>query len=347
MLRLPLFVLLITLISSNNWMNAQMLHGTSYVPVAKLKGIAFTSPSNPFSKDPMPAIADINAEWISILPYAFTPKNKPDVIYNTPGQWWGEKEVGVREIVRTARASGLKCLMKPHVWIHWADWTGHMEFKEKEDWEEWESAYEKYILEFAELSEELKLEMFCIGTEFRRAIHHRPQFWFDLIKKVRSIYSGPLVYAANWDDFEDVPFWRELDFIGVNAYFPLTNESTPGIRSLKKNWQAPLAKIKALQRKMGKPVIFTEFGYLSVDGCAYKHWELEPKMREMEVNEQAQANAIQALFEVFWEEDWWAGGFLWKWFPNPDSHHKPYDWSYSPQEKQSADVVRNWYGRED
>ena len=27
---------------------------------------------------------------------------------------------------------------------------------------------------------------------------------------------------------------------------------------------------------------------------------------------------LQALFEEFWHEDWFAGGFVWKWFHNYD-----------------------------
>ena len=66
---------------------------------------------------------------------------------------------------------------------------------------------------------------------------------------------------------------------------------------------------------MGKIKIRGPFGYLSVDGCAHRVWELEAKVNHLAVNEQAQANALDALFETYWSEKYGAGGFLWKWFP--------------------------------
>lgn len=36
------------------------------------------------------------------------------------------------------------------------------------------------------------------------------------------------------------------------------------------------------------------------------------------VNLEAQANALQAIHNQFWKEDWFAGGFIWKWFHNHD-----------------------------
>jgi hypothetical protein len=61
-----------------------------------------------------------------------------------------------------------------------------------------------------------KMELFCFGTELGNAIAKRPQYWSQLIVKIRK-YTGKLTYAANWDDFDKVPFWKELDYIGIDA----------------------------------------------------------------------------------------------------------------------------------
>ena len=45
--------------------------------------------------------------------------------------------------------------------------------------------------------------------------------WVQLINKTRTIYKGQLTYAANYDNYHEVDFWEHLDFIGINAYFPL------------------------------------------------------------------------------------------------------------------------------
>jgi hypothetical protein len=54
------------------------------------------------------------------------------------------------------------------------------------------------------------MELFCFGTELGNAIAKRPQYWSQLIVKIRKIYTGKLTYAANWDDFDKVPFGRNL-----------------------------------------------------------------------------------------------------------------------------------------
>jgi hypothetical protein len=59
---------------------------------------------------------------------------------------------------------------------------------------------------------------------------------------------GKLTYAANWDDFDKVPFWNELDYIGIDAYFPLSNATTPSVLELNDAWQQHIKKIEKLQR---------------------------------------------------------------------------------------------------
>jgi len=46
--------------------------------------------------------------------------------------------------------------------------------------------------------------------------------WRRLIAETRDVYSGPILYGANFDQFEQVGFWDALDGIAVSAYFPLS-----------------------------------------------------------------------------------------------------------------------------
>lgn len=302
------------------------------------KGITLTAPSKPFPKNPMPAIKAIHSNAIAVIPYGFTRPNTAKLQFNIGWQWWGEKEVGVRESIRLAQEAKIKVMLKPQVYIP-GGWTGTFNLKTNEDWEEWEKGYTEYILFMAAIAEELQVALFCFGTEFKTAVAQRPSYWPKLIKQVKSIYTGPLVYAANWDAYEAVPFWNEMDYIGINAYFPLINDKTPTVEQLKNQWKTKVQKIGTFACTQNKPVLFTEFGYLSVDGCAYNTWELEKKVKQLAINEQAQANAIQALYESFREETWWAGGFLWKWFPNEDGHEGYFERDYTPQTKLAAPIL--------
>ncbi len=94
--------------------------------------------------------------------------------------------------------------------------------------------------------------------------------WQDLIEDVRRVYSGPVGYAANFDNYYQVGFWPNLDVIGINAYFKLrdkllADESEQHLYPLLVDgWRsvlAELAKYREAQSPGDKPVIFTEMGY--------------------------------------------------------------------------------------
>ncbi len=96
----------------------------------------------------------------------------------------------------------------------------------------WFSNYEKFILHYAELAEKNHLDILCIGTELQKTIPKEKE-WRSLIKKIRYVYHGPLTYAANfYVEFEKITFWDELDYIGIQAYFPLSKSNDPMLSEL-------------------------------------------------------------------------------------------------------------------
>jgi hypothetical protein len=167
-----------------------------------------------------------------------------------------------------------------------------------------------------------------------------------LIDHARSKYSGKLTYSSNWDSYNFVPFWDHLDYIGISAYFPLTETQTPSVEELTRKWSPTKKRLKKFSKRNNKQILFTEFGYMSIDGCAYKAWEIEKEISNRAINEVAQANAIDALLHNFWDEPYWAGGFLWKWFPDMQGHEGYIDKDYTPQGKLSEQVVTKWYEKD-
>ena len=96
--------------------------------------------------------------------------------------------------------------------------------------------------------------------------------WRRTIERARSVYAGPLTYAANFDQYDQVAFWPELDLIGINAYFPLqetlgVERSAPEMeRAFEARWGELLDGIDAHRRRLGAPehpVLFTEMGYVA------------------------------------------------------------------------------------
>lgn len=309
----------------------------------RIHGLNLVAPPEPFDRNPMPAVERVGAEWIAVIPYAYSRPGEARVHFSgLRWQWWGESREGARETIALAKRHGLKVLLKPQVYVP-GSWTGAIDFETEAAWQAWERDYEAYILPLAGVAQMQQADMFCIGTEFKASSRKRPGFWKALIRKIRERYDGPLTYAANWDEYEQVPFWQKLDYIGVDAYFPLLDEPTPEVAALRKSWGPYCARLARFAARQDKPVLFTEYGYLSVDGCAWNTWELEARLDHIPINEQAQANALKALYQTFDSERWWAGGFLWKWFPNMRGHEGYPAKDYTPQGKLGEEVVKTWY----
>ena len=308
----------------------------------KINGVSFVASRDSISDVHIKPVININANFAAVMPYGFIRDlENPEVFYNTDRQWFGESLLGVKQYIEALHKQDVKVMMKPHIWIGRGDFTGHVKMTSEEKWKQFEISYSKFILDFAQLAEETNAEILCIGTELEQFIVNRPEYWNDLINKIKTIYKGKLTYAANWDEFKRTPFWDKLDYIGVDAYFPISNKQTPTVEDSKNGWIEHKEVIKTLSGKHDKPILFTEFGYRSVDYTGKEPWRSERSMGEL--NLQAQANTTQALFETFWDEEWFAGGFIWKWFINDERAGGPENHMFTPQNKPVEAIIKNNY----
>ena len=72
-----------------------------------------------------------------------------------------------------------------------------------------------------------------------------------------------------------MPFWDELDIIGIDAYFPLTGSNDPTKEDLIAAWEIHADEIQSWREEMNltdKDVILTEIGYPSADGANTQPW---------------------------------------------------------------------------
>jgi hypothetical protein len=295
--------------------------------------------------DCMAPVKQLNANWVSLCPFAFLNPGDPKVYYNTIENYWGDRPENLSKLVQQAKDKDLKILLKPHFWVQGDGWPGEYNLSE-EDWLIWEESYKSFVIELASFAETLELEMYCIGVEFKNAVNARPEFWKGLINDIRSIYHGELLYAANWDNFQNISFWDQLDYIGIDAYFPILDATTPAKDQLKKKWAQHKRELVRISKTVNKPILFTEYGYRSVDNPAWKQWEIEYLGHEKSVNLQAQTNAYEALYESIWDEEWFAGGFVWKWYPDIKSAGGINNSDYTPQGKPAEKIIKQWYTKQ-
>ena len=316
---------------------------TSIYPT-KINGVSYVASRDSISNHHVIPLNKIYANHASVMPFGFIRElSHPQIQYNSDRQWFGETIQGTKQYIQVLKEDGIKVMMKPQIWVWRGEFTGEIKMTNESDWKLLETSYTKFILDYAKLAEEINVEIFCIGTELENFIAERPEYWNTLIKEIRSIYNGKLTYAANWNEYIKTPFWNELDYIGIDAYFPVSDLKTPSVKDCMLGLEPWKKEMKAYHLKFNKPILFTEFGYRSVDYAGKQPWRSDRDMNS--VNLAAQTNATQAFFKTFWDEDWIAGGYIWKWFINHEKSGGPNNFMFTPQNKPANMVVAQYFSK--
>lgn len=311
---------------------------------SKINGLSFVASNDSIQQQHIKPILEMNANWVSIMPFAFMESlDDRDLHYNDSRQWFGERVEGVKQNIKMMHLNGIKVMLKPQIWIGRGEFTGYISMKNEKDWKMFEQNYRDMILLYAKLAQEIQVEMFCIGTELSNFVSKRPEFWRSLILSVKEVYSGELTYAENWDKIDKVPFWSDVDYIGVDAYFPVSEEKTSTLKGLKTSWQPILQNLEALSNTQNKPILFTEFGYRSINYAGKQPWD--SSRIDGQYNETNQDILLKGLFENIWDRPWFAGGFLWKWFHNSNRHSNLQNNRFNVQNKKAESSVRNYYAK--
>jgi hypothetical protein len=311
-------------------------------PERKINGVSFVASGEKLTNDNVRPLVALDANYAAIMPFAMLKNlNEPNIIYDSEKQWFGETPKGVKQYINELKHEDISIMLKPQVWVMRGEFTGKIKMNSENDWLTLEKTYADFILRFAKIAQENNVAIYCIGTELELFVENRPNYWIELIKKVKAIYRGKLTYAANWDEYTKTTFWEELDYVGVDGYFPLSEEKTPKVKALKEKWLKHKLVMKKHSDSLQKKILFTEFGYRSVDYATAKPWEVD--YNKTSVNLQGQVNATKALFEMLWYEDWFAGGFVWKWFidyENVGGNNNP---RFTPQNKPAEKTIREFY----
>lgn len=292
-----------------------------------------------------------NVEWISVTPFGWQDRLGGTVIEtNGDAGYWSESDSGIVELARMAHARGLRLALKPHLWV--MDGSGGGKLAEldpgtPEGWRAWFRSYREFLLRYAALAETAKVDLLIIGAELARATTRHPGEWRALIAETRRVYRGPVTYAANWyEEVEGIEFWDDLDFIGVQAYYPLAEAAGADGAALERGWARPLATLEKISARWGKPVVFTEIGWKSTADGAVRPWEWPEDSSQLlsRVSTRAQANAYEAFFRAVWPKPWFGGAYFWKWYGRHERTGGAGDPDFTPQNKPAEAVLARGFG---
>lgn len=288
-----------------------------------------------------------NIEWVAIVPF-FYQKTEWTKIMNGPD------EVGVRnrrdssfiKVIHELHNRKLRVFLKPHLWMD-EGWRSNITLDSDEEWDTWFESYRRNMIHYAIMADQCGVELLCIGAEFKSSIVKQPEKWDALIKDIKEVYGGKLTYAANWDsEYKKVKFWSQMDYIGIQAYFPLTNSKNPTLQKIKSGWNSHINDLDLLSQKYDKPILFSEIGYRSDETSTIKPWEWWSPQKDSlnQVSFQTQHYAYEAAFQKLWNKEWFAGMYFWQWH-NYSYKNEDDNLDFTPRFKPAENTLAKWYGK--
>jgi len=287
-------------------------------------------------------LASLGVTWVSLHTWDPLQRGLHEPVFADSGGRHGFRDL--RALVANAHAAGLRVMVKPHLEMSGFEASqqerlvlrgpdsparralvarveaqlataalgqhNRVAMRSSRDWQRWFESYRGYILPFAREAQQAGADMFCVGRELDTSVVAREADWRDVVARVRAEFHGPLTYSANFDTWQGIAFWDALDFIGVSAYFPLSDRADPQLAELEASWERLLAPLAAAARRWGKPVLLTEAGFPSIPNAARAPWReervtadvwLQARCYEATLRALARQPAVEGVFFWLWE----------------------------------------------
>ena len=295
--------------------------------------------------DLLPRLHALGVTHVTLVSFGWQrAADDPRVRIDTSDGWYSESHRGIRALARQADSLGMDVILKPHIWIGGYDEAqdrSEIGFETEVAWEQWEASYRRFLMVYARLAAEVEADVLVLGTELSSVATTRPAFFRALADTARTVYDGDLTYAANWhDEYRQVAFWDALDYVGVQAYFPIANAPNPSLDTLRAHWRRHRRALAQVHQQTGKPVLLTEIGYRSARTAAEAPWRWPEKEGGVPADSTLQARCYRAFFSTMHGAPWFAGAIIWKWHPRT-SRQRPT--AFTPQGKPAERVLARWY----
>ncbi|HVT03794.1 MAG TPA: hypothetical protein VHL58_10535 [Thermoanaerobaculia bacterium] len=253
---------------------------------------------------------DLGYNALALIPFAGQDGPYADEVRMWNRSPESETDLDLQIVSRHAHALGMTLLLKPQVWV--GHGTDSLHIDPRGGWEKWFASYRRFILHHAMVARLQGIEWLAVGTELTLT-EKQPQ-WHQLIRDVRALYQGHIVYAANWDAFAATPLWNELDAVGIDVYAPLAKKDDATDAELLQGARANVDEVTRLAAKVEKPVILTELGFPSTRAPWREPWN---ERRDEPVSHVDQARCYRAFLTALGEAPWFTGLFIWKYESDP------------------------------
>jgi hypothetical protein len=319
---------------------ADFHRGINLEPIGDYGGLLDAAEIEPALDD----LVDLGVGYVAVIPSFFQRDLNASDFYWEPSR--EAVDAQTREVVAAAHARGLKVLLKPHLWLAELDdgaWRGDID-PDPATWPHWAHNYHAALIDYAELAHGMGVAGMSIGSELTAVAVGHPDFWRELVAALRAEFSGALTYAANWDrEFEEVTWWDAVDYVGVDAFWPLLDypETELTAEVCGARLAAVRARLEAVAVRFDRPVLLTEIGYKSALGAAYRPWEWHERRAAAP---QTQALIYRCIRDVFGAQPapHIAGVYFWIWYTSP-TWGGLHNSDFTPRGKPAEGVLAGWY----
>ncbi len=277
-------------------------------------------------------IKQIHARWIAMtLPLHMEGLQSTQVLTreDTPTpQAFGE---GIKQ----AHRLGFSVFVTPLITVDSIDkWAGDVSFSSDAQFQAWFTNYWNTLQPYLSAMSQEHVEMFSIGNEYDRLEDESSLLWQQLIQKVRSVFTGKVVYNRNWASFKKpLPLWLDsLDTIGCSTYFsviptPQRLSEQQALDLWKTNVQS---KLDHIAQQIGKPVFVSEIGYRSGATAGYRPYLGESQEPQ---DDEEQTILYNAAMQNLSTDQSVSGVFWWAWSLPP----------FAPNGKAAAHLLARWF----
>ena len=243
------------------------------------------------------------------------------------------------ELIGHAKSKNQRVILMPIVLLdapRGNEWRGTLK---PESWDEWFGSYRDMIKHFAWIAEGNGVDVLVVGSELVSA-ETKVEQWTRTIREVREIYKGKLTYSSNWDHYTSVPFWNQLDLVGMNSYWKLGKNHEVTVEQINGRWREIQRDLLSFLREVDKPLLFLEVGWCSLRNAAHEPWDYTKDSEPIDLD--LQKRLYQGFFQS-WHGNPMLGGFsAWEWTPGDGG---PDDRGYTPENKPAEDVLREWLAK--
>jgi hypothetical protein len=282
-------------------------------------------------------IAEIGADTVSIVVDARQENGSSSRIFidvrmtPTPEQ--------LLRLIKHAKDRKLRVVLMPIVLLdnpRGNEWRGTIR---PDSWTEWWDSYRQMQHHYAWIAQSGGVDLLVVGSELVSTEKYAEE-WRRTIREVRRTYKGQLTYSANWDHYNRVPFWDDLDLMGMNSYYKLGDNERVPVQEIVQRWKDIQNDLLAFQRKINKPLVLLEAGWCSLRNAASEPWDYTRVGEPLDL--ELQRKLYEGFFQAWYGNPSLGGFMIWEW---PPGEGGPRDKGYTAEGKPAEKVMREWLAK--